>query len=341
VNKNLVTIGCTEAEKVRFAAHLLEAPATSWWENYQITHPIEEVNWDMFQEAFRIAHISSGVMSLKKKEFRNFRQGHRTVAEYIDEFNKLARYAPDDVDTDAKRRERYLDGLNDELVVQLSMVYAPNYQALIDKATILENKQNRMESRKRKFHNHGNFNSGPLQKTHHTHDGSGSSGFNKHGNHNHHSHGRNGHNHHGNGHKHHNGSHNHGGSNGHGNGSNNGRNRNNNFTMRDIRQVQCFNYKKLGHYANDCPEAKKDNGNTNGSKPNPFQKGHVNHLDVEEIMDEPDAVIGKFPINTCPALVLFDTGASHSFISRAFVDEHKLPIESMRTPLRVNSPGEN
>jgi hypothetical protein len=71
VNKNLVTIGCTEVEKVRFAAHLLEGPASSWWENYQITHPIEEVNWDMFQEAFRTAHISSGVMSLKKREFRN------------------------------------------------------------------------------------------------------------------------------------------------------------------------------------------------------------------------------------------------------------------------------
>jgi hypothetical protein len=40
----------------------------------------------------------------------------------------------------------------------------------------------------------------------------------------------------------------------------------------------------------------------------------VNHLDVEEIMDEPEAVIGKFLINTFPALVLFDTGASHSFI---------------------------
>jgi hypothetical protein len=122
---------------------------------------------------------------------------------------------------------------------------------------------------------------------------------------------------------------------------NNGRNCNNNFTARDISQVQCFNCNKLGHYANDCPEAKKDSGNTNGSKPNPFQKGHVNHLDVEEIMDEPDAVIfviGMFLINTFPTLVLFDTGASHSFISTEFVDGHKLPIESMRTPLRVNSP---
>src|SRR4051812_2550846 len=36
VNKDLVTVGCTDAEKVRFAAHLLEGPAATWWDNFQI-----------------------------------------------------------------------------------------------------------------------------------------------------------------------------------------------------------------------------------------------------------------------------------------------------------------
>ena len=48
VNKDLVTIGCTDVEKVRFAAHLLEGPAADWWDSYQITHPIEEMTWDLF-----------------------------------------------------------------------------------------------------------------------------------------------------------------------------------------------------------------------------------------------------------------------------------------------------
>jgi hypothetical protein len=69
VNKDLVTVGCTDAEKVRFAAHLLEGPAANWWETYQITHPIDGVTWDSFQEGFRAAHISSRVISPKKKEF--------------------------------------------------------------------------------------------------------------------------------------------------------------------------------------------------------------------------------------------------------------------------------
>src|SRR3954463_16124484 len=67
VNKDLVTVGCTNEEKVRFAAHLLEGPAATWWDNFQITTPIQDVTWAIFEDGFRIAHISSGVMNLKKE----------------------------------------------------------------------------------------------------------------------------------------------------------------------------------------------------------------------------------------------------------------------------------
>ena len=71
INKDLVTIGCTDAEKVRFAAHLLEGPAASWWENFQITHPIADVTWEIFEDGFHTAHVSYGVMDLKRTEFHN------------------------------------------------------------------------------------------------------------------------------------------------------------------------------------------------------------------------------------------------------------------------------
>src|SRR3954467_13652851 len=77
-------------------------------------------------------------MSLKKKEFRSLRQGGRSVAEYVEEFNKLARYAPDDVRNDAARQEKFLEGLNDELGVQLTLGTFSNFQGLIDKAIVLK-----------------------------------------------------------------------------------------------------------------------------------------------------------------------------------------------------------
>ena len=65
----------------------------------------------------------------------------------------------------------------------------------------------------------------------------------------------------------------------------------------------------------------------------------MNHVNVEEIEDQPDAVIGKFLVKSFTALVLFDTGASHSYISRGFVDKYKLPTQALRSPMLVTSPG--
>ena len=90
-----------------FAAHRLDGPATSWWENFTATYPIDTVTWDQFQQAFRTVHVSVGAMNTKKHEFRNLRQGGCTVGQYVDEFSKLARYAPDDVAIDAAKQENF------------------------------------------------------------------------------------------------------------------------------------------------------------------------------------------------------------------------------------------
>ena len=115
IGRALTTARCTDADRVGFSVHQLDGPAASWWENLTTTYPIDTVTWDQFQQAFRTAHVSVGSMSLKKREFRNLRQGSRTVGKYVNEFSKLARYAPDDVATDAAKQEKFLEGLNDEL----------------------------------------------------------------------------------------------------------------------------------------------------------------------------------------------------------------------------------
>jgi hypothetical protein len=39
-----------------------------------------------------------------------------------------------------------------------------------------------------------------------------------------------------------------------------------------------------------------------------------------------------------PATVLFDSGASHSFITEQFVSKHNTPVSSMKTHLMIDSP---
>src|SRR3954467_4378903 len=107
IGRELTTVGCTDVERVSFATHQLDGLAASWWENYTATFPIANVTWDQFQQAFCIAHVSTGAMSMKKREFRNLRQGNHTVAQYVNEFSKLSRCAPDDVVTDAAEQEKF------------------------------------------------------------------------------------------------------------------------------------------------------------------------------------------------------------------------------------------
>ena len=78
---------------------------------------------------------------MKKREFRNLRQGNRIVGQYVDEFSNLARYAPDDVATDAAKQEKFIEGLNDEMSMQLMATTFNNYQELLDKALMIKGKQ--------------------------------------------------------------------------------------------------------------------------------------------------------------------------------------------------------
>jgi hypothetical protein len=63
----------------------------------------------------------------------------------------------------------------------------------------------------------------------------------------------------------------------------------------------------------------------------------VNHLEAEAIQDAQDVAVGMFPVECYPAKVLFDTGATHSFVSASWLESHNIPIEPMIPPLRVNS----
>jgi hypothetical protein len=65
----------------------------------------------------------------------------------------------------------------------------------------------------------------------------------------------------------------------------------------------------------------------------------VNHAAVEEAHEAPDVVIGMFLINDTSAVVLFNSGASHSFISATYVGKHNLLLALLKCQMMVSSPG--
>jgi predicted aspartyl protease len=64
----------------------------------------------------------------------------------------------------------------------------------------------------------------------------------------------------------------------------------------------------------------------------------VNHVTAEQAQDASGVVLGTFSVNSVPATVLFDSGASHSFITEQFMVKHDIPMSSMKTHLLISSP---
>jgi hypothetical protein len=60
---------------------------------------------------------------------------------------------------------------------------------------------------------------------------------------------------------------------------------------------------------------------------------------MQEAQEAPDVVLGMFFINDTPAVVLFDSGASHTFIFAAYVEKHNMPIALLKCQMIVSSLG--
>ena len=92
--------------------------------------------------AFREYHIPAGLVKIKRDEFRNLMQGNKSVNEYLYQFTELAHYAPADVDTDEKKQEAFIQGVNPDLKTHLSGRDYASFAVMINKAILVEKARN-------------------------------------------------------------------------------------------------------------------------------------------------------------------------------------------------------
>jgi hypothetical protein len=69
--------------------------------------------------------------------------------EYVTKFTQLSRYTPHEVDTDEKKQECFLNGLNDGLAYALEARDFENFQGMVNKALVLENHRGVMEHKRK------------------------------------------------------------------------------------------------------------------------------------------------------------------------------------------------
>ena len=69
-----------------------------------------------------------------------------------------------------------------------------------------------------------------------------------------------------------------------------------------------------------------------------FKPGQVHYTTLEGIPEGAPVMAGTFSVNEYPVTVLFDSGASHTFVSKECVSRLGLEVESISRPYNIHSP---
>ena len=62
-------------------------------------------------------------------------------------------------------------------------------------------------------------------------------------------------------------------------------------------------------------------------------------MDAQQVVQQETVMAGMFTIKSHPALVLFDSGASHSFMSMGFVERHNLSLLAIPYAYKIHTAG--
>ncbi|XP_022014227.1 uncharacterized protein LOC110913713 [Helianthus annuus] len=96
-----------------------------------------------------------------------------------------------------------------------------------------------------------------------------------------------------------------------------------------------YNSFQPGHIKAECPKLQQKTDKEARKEEAPRAKGRMFQITTEEAKDHPNVVSGIFLLNLMPTYVLFDTGASRSFVSSELVSHPSFRIERMHVPLEV------
>jgi hypothetical protein len=327
---------CLEVQKTLFAAQQLCGPASTWWGNFVAVQPAaHQITWDEFKMAFCEHYIPEGVLHMKQEEFMKLKQGRDTVTQYLNKFNHLSQYAIDQVNIDSKKRNCFMRGLKDRMQRKMATCIDLTYGRAVSTALAVEAKyacsgkskgyggdrpSQGSEKRQRLVIQPFNPNrssprppSYPFKQLVFIRPATAPTPTSQLGA------------------------------------------PGTRFPALPSSSTGCFNCGKSRHFIKDCPYQKqncssnqqssgnsaqgKGNAANNTAGKNTRKTGRIYYTQVATTPDGEPVMMGTFLVANHPAIILFDSGASHTFTSKKFVEQYCIPYHESREGFKIHSAG--
>ncbi|CAL9019208.1 unnamed protein product [Prunus brigantina] len=121
--------------RVVIACTYLEGQAYLWWESILSMPNTEITTWEAFESVFLGKYFPS---TMKAREFVNLVQGNLTVDQYQSKFEELMRFAPYMIPDDATKAKRFEEGLRPSILEKVDILKLSKYADVVDRAHIAE-----------------------------------------------------------------------------------------------------------------------------------------------------------------------------------------------------------
>ncbi|XP_057465723.1 uncharacterized protein LOC130755341 [Actinidia eriantha] len=143
IRKIFDTVRITEDDmKVSFASYQLVGEANEWWESIKEAKGVDRgMTWTDFESTFEDQYFPEAYRDELREQFEKLVQGDMTVSEYAIKFQSLSRFAPDLVNTEAKKCKRFENGLNPSFRLYVISQRIRNFSDLLDCARRVEPKK--------------------------------------------------------------------------------------------------------------------------------------------------------------------------------------------------------
>ncbi|XP_042467249.1 uncharacterized protein LOC122050411 [Zingiber officinale] len=302
----------TDVDKVKCVIFMLRDNPRVWWEGARLTVDLATLTWADFKEVFYGKYFTADTRTRLAREFLELRQGDLTVVEYVRRFERGRYFVPMIASQPVEELKHFTEGLRAAIHHDVRLSRVTTFREAIDQALMSEMARNDMikEARNKRLSYQGRDQQEPGKKKSFSCQHQGKQPPKQTQPHQ---------------------------------------------QFQKSRPVEgtaskvenkvrclkcekkhagqcltgtdvCYMCKKTGHFARDCPQLKEPT------------KGRVFAMSQEKVDLDTTIIIGMILVASIPAHALINSGATHSFISAAYITKLGITPEQMIKGYSVSLP---